>query len=286
MNRAVALLPWGLYLVGAWSLNLPGPCIFRRVKATSLTPLFNIPPPSEANVAEFKQFASKQSPPASFFELQQDCVRSARLARKDGHKLLEVEFPPLPAAVLEMDDVSAYEVAAANLKLALDFSKGMIAADQDEAAPKKIAILFPDEPELKFAIEQVGSVNPYPNIMIGSIRTVDPDDERLVKPENFLLNLFGKGSGGVVKALSDVDMYVCLTASAQELPDIEELHKLDPEKTIVMYNLKLDVLRGGSCASKSFCRSECAVSHYLNNYFRLQISVHQHFRGRIFKIDS
>ncbi len=29
------------------------------------------------------------------------------------------QFPPLPAAVLEMDDVSAYEVAEANFKLAL-----------------------------------------------------------------------------------------------------------------------------------------------------------------------
>jgi len=44
--------------------------------------------------------------------------------------------------------------------------------------------------------------------------------------------------------MEDVDMYICLTASAQELPDIEELHQLDPEKTVVFYNLKLDVLRG------------------------------------------
>jgi len=207
--------------------------------------LFNVPPPAESDVAEFKQFASKQPPPASFFELQQDCVRSARLARRDGHKLLEVEFPPLPAAVLEMDDVSAYDVAAANLKLAIDFSKGMLAADQDGNAPKKIAILFPDEPELEFGVEQAGSANPYPGIMLGSLRTVDPDDDRIVKPENFLLNLLGKGSGGKVKALPDVDMYICLTASAQELPDIEELHELEPDKTIVFYNLKLDILRGG-----------------------------------------
>lgn len=39
-------------------------------------------------------------------------------------------------------------------------------------------------------------------------------------------------------------MYVCLVASAQELPDIEELSKLDPGKPIVLYNLKLDILRG------------------------------------------
>ncbi|KAL7579421.1 hypothetical protein ACA910_014086 [Epithemia clementina (nom. ined.)] len=233
------------YSAKAWSPSLLNPRFHLSTTTTIVAPLFNIPPPSETNVAEFKEYASKQSPPSSFFELQQDCVRSARLARKDGHKLLEVEFPPLPAAVLEMDDVSAYEVAAANLNLALDFCKGMLAADQDQIAPKKIAILFPDEPELKFGIEKMGgSANPYPGVVMGSIRTVDPEDKRLIKPENFLLNLFGKGSGGIVKPLPDVDMYVCLIASAQELPDIEELHELDPDKTIVMYNLKLDVLRG------------------------------------------
>jgi hypothetical protein len=232
----------GCQTAAAWSNSL---YIRQRTnRAASSFRLYYVPPPSEIDVAEFKAFASKQPPPGSFFELQQDCVRSARLARKDGHKLLEIEFPPLPAAVLEMDDVSAYDVAEANLRLALDFSKGMLAANQDGASPKKIAILFPDEPELAFAIEKAGTANPYPGVMLGSIRTVDPDDNRLVKPENFLLNLFGKGSGGVVKALPDVDMYVCLISSAQELPDIEELHELDPEKTIVTFNLKLDVLRG------------------------------------------
>lgn len=239
--------------VSAWS-TIPVPPTPTRATASS-TRLFNVPPPAESDVEEFKKFASKQAPPASFFELQQDCVRSARLARRDGYKLLEVEFPPLPAAVLEMDDVSTYDVAEANLKLAIDFCKGMLTADKDEDAPKKIAILFPDEPELEFGIEKAGSANPYPGIILNSIRTVDPDDQRAVKPENFLLNLFAKGSGGAVKALPDVDMYVILTTSAQELPDIEELHELVPDKTIVCYNLKLDVLRG-DLGAPAFPRKE------------------------------
>ena len=41
----------------------------------------------------------------------------------DGEKLLEIEFPPLPAAVLDSEDVSAYEVSKANLRLAIDFGK-------------------------------------------------------------------------------------------------------------------------------------------------------------------
>ena len=211
------------------------------------THLFNVPPPAENDVAEFVKYASKQSPPASFFELQQDAVRAARLARRDGHKLLEIEFPPLPAAVLEMDDVSAYAVAQANIDLALDFSKGLLAATQGKeksSKVNKIALLVPDEAELEIAIEKVGTANPYPGIVLSSLRKSDPNDNRLVKPEQLLLGLFGRGSGGVVKPMEDVDVYLCLVASAQELPDIEELHELDPDKTIIFYNLKLDVLRG------------------------------------------
>lgn len=63
------------------------------------------------------------------------------------------------------------------------------------------------------------------------------------QPEQVLLSLFGN-SGGAVKPIPNTDMYVILVASAQELPDVEELHNLEPDKTIVFYNLKLDVLRG------------------------------------------
>lgn len=208
--------------------------------ARSSTRLNNVPPPAEGDVVAFKEYASKQSPPKSFFELQQDCIRATRLAMRDGHRLLEVEFPPLPANVLEMEDVSAYDVAEANINLAIEFAKGLLAS---EASIRKIAVLVPDEAELSIAAEKTGSTNPYPGITISSLRSSDPDDNRVFKPEQLLLNLFGKSSG-VIKPIPDVDVYVCLTASAQELPDIEELHQVEPEKTIVCYNLKLDVLRG------------------------------------------
>lgn len=195
--------------------------------------LYNVPPPSEESVAEFTAFASKQPPPASFFELQKECVRAIRLARQDGHKLLEVEFPPLPAAVLEMDDVSAYEVAAANLDLAIDTCKGLL--QQDDI--NKIAIVFPDEAELDIATVSVGTDTPYPGVSLTSVRTSDPDDKRIFKPEQLILGLFGRGSGGLVKAVPGVDVYIVLLASAQELPDIEELALLDPDKTIVFYNM-------------------------------------------------
>eukprot|EP00542_Grammatophora_oceanica_P017549 CAMPEP_0194032736 /NCGR_PEP_ID=MMETSP0009_2-20130614/5613_1 /TAXON_ID=210454 /ORGANISM="Grammatophora oceanica, Strain CCMP 410" /LENGTH=349 /DNA_ID=CAMNT_0038673263 /DNA_START=120 /DNA_END=1170 /DNA_ORIENTATION=+ len=202
------------------------------------TKLFNVPPPSLDDKEAVKTYADKEKPPQSFYELQINCARATKLAMSDGHKLLEVEFPPLPANVLELDDVSAYDVALANLKLAIDFAKNF-------APEKQVAIMFPDESEANIAMENLGlDDRPAPGVQISSLRKSDPGDDRLFKPEQVLLNLFGTGSGGVVKPMEDVDMYVCLVASAQELPDIEELSQLEPDKTIVFYNLKLDVLRG------------------------------------------
>jgi len=162
------------------------------------------------------------------------------MAIEDGFRLIEVEFPPLPSNVLEMDDVSAYDVAQANLKLSIDFAKSFA---QDSL---NIAILLPDEAEANIAIEDLGLTStPYPGITISSLRKSEEGDERMFKPEQAFLSLFGGGSGGTVKGMEGVDMYVIIVASAQELPDVEELYELEKgEKPIVFYNLKLDVLRG------------------------------------------
>lgn len=212
----------------------------RARKTSSKTCCYNVPPPSEDSIAEFTAYASKQSPPASFYELQQDCVRAVRLARRDGHPLLEIEYPPLPANVLDMDEVSAYDVTEANLKHAIDFSKGILTSGD----VKKIAILFPDEAEAAFGVEKAGSKSPYPGVTIGSLLGSEEGDDRLFKPEQVLLNLFGRRTGTVKPLPENVDIAVCLTFSAQELPDIEELHLVNPDTTIIFFNLKLDVLRG------------------------------------------
>lgn len=175
---------------------------------TSTTALFNIPPPSTQDKVAFQEYANKQSPPSSFYELQQDCIRSAQLAIDDGLTLLEVEFPPLPANVLEMDDVSAYDVASANLQLAIDFARGMIAAgrgrgrgdgddDDDGVGEKKnsdriqnVAIVLPDEDEARIAIERyTGKKDQYiaPTVLVEngitvtSLRRSDEQDDRLLK---------------------------------------------------------------------------------------------------------
>ena len=190
---------------------------------------------------------------------------------KDGHQLLEVEFPPLPANVLEMDDVSAYDVANANLDLAIGFGKNLV---QDD---KKVAILLPDEAELEIALERLGTTTPYPGVLVSSLRKSKEGDDRIFKPEQVLLSLFGNGSDGVVQKMDDVDVYVCIVASAQELPDIEELHTLDPDKTIIFYNLKLDILRGDLGApafpSKvSYLHECCLIFNCLLTYLATLLS--------------
>ena len=179
-------------------------------------------------------------------------VKRKRTAH-DHYRQIKLQFPPLPAKVLEMDDVSAYDVAMANLELSIDFAKNLV---QDG---KKVAILFPDEAELEIATEKLGTDQPYPSIQISSLRKSAEGDERIFKPEQVLLSLFGNGSGGTVQKMEHVDVYICLVASAQELPDIEELHNLDPEKTIFFYNLKLDILRG-DLGAPAFPRKVC---HYI-----------------------
>jgi hypothetical protein len=152
------------------------------IRKFTTTKLFNVPPPSQADTVAFKDYASKQPPPSSFFELQQDCIRSAKLAIKNGIELLEVEFPPLPANVLELDDVSAYDVANANLKQAMDFARGFTDGG------KNVAILFPDEDESRINIEALtGNDNTLPTakvesgITVSSLRRSEDGDDRFFK---------------------------------------------------------------------------------------------------------
>jgi len=165
---------------------------------TTTTRLYNIPPPSsETDPVAFQEYASKQPPPASFFELQKDCLQATKVALADGLQLLEIEFPPLPANVLELDDVSAYDVAQATLKLAVEYAKGVVA--QDLCKNGKVAIMLPDESEAKISIENYmgttsslssseGNVDSIPStievsqgVTISSLRRSEEGDDRLIK---------------------------------------------------------------------------------------------------------
>ena len=174
-------LPWASDAWTTTTLHTTGWASSKSAASSSSTVLFNVPPPSTEDAVAFKDYADKQAPPASFFELQQDSIKAAKVALKDGYKLLEIEFPPLPANVLEMDDVSAYDVAQANLKLAIEFAKGF-------SADKNAAILFPDESESKIAIEKLtGNEDAKPTteveagITISSLRRSEEGDDRILK---------------------------------------------------------------------------------------------------------
>lgn len=91
----------------------------------------------------------------------------------------------MPASVLELDDVSAYDVSQANLKLALAFSKAF-AVDG-----KKVAVLLPDEAEAGISIETMGgSSNPYPDIQISSLRKSEEGDKRIFKVRTIIIDQY------------------------------------------------------------------------------------------------
>mmetsp|Transcript_20517 Transcript_20517/g.48259 ORF Transcript_20517/g.48259 Transcript_20517/m.48259 type:complete len:394 (+) Transcript_20517:196-1377(+) len=226
--------------------------------SSSSSALRNVPPPASDDDEAVKDYTSKMSPPASFFQLQQDCLEATKRALADGIKLLEVEFPPLPANVLDLDDVSAYDVAQANLELAVEFSRSLVGSS--DGSVEKISILLPDEDEKAIAIERytgksrdqidASSYNVATGVTVSSLRRSEEGDERFIKPEQTFLNLFGMGDNsaaaraGAVRPIDGTDLYVVLVASAQELPDIEALADQIPDVPIVFYNLKLDILRG------------------------------------------
>jgi hypothetical protein len=60
----------------------------------------------------------------------------------------------LPANVLELDDVSAYDVAQANVRLAVEYTRGF-AGPSAEKCPKRVAIMLPDETEARIALEKL-----------------------------------------------------------------------------------------------------------------------------------
>ena len=157
------------------------------------THFYNVPPPASDDVVATQDYASKLAPPASFFQLQQDCLAATQRALADGITLLEIEFPPLPANVLDLDDVSAYDVAQANLQLAVEFSRGIVrsSAGNKEKEIKQVAIMLPDEDEKAIAIERYtgkttlqvteDTYKVEPGVIVSTLRRTEAGDTRLVK---------------------------------------------------------------------------------------------------------
>ncbi|KAG8464500.1 hypothetical protein KFE25_009868 [Diacronema lutheri] len=187
-------------------------------------------------------------PPASFEALLRQAQASTLASVGDGHRLLEVEFPPLPTAILEDASSSAYDVSDANVRLAVRYAQGL---------GKRVAVLVPDRPELERAIKVAGGrQQPYANVSLHSLTGSSPvlsgggaqgADNSIEGFFSRIFNIERLGKANVT-IVPEAEIYVILTVSCQELPDVERLWAQDVapngRKAIVLFNLKLDTQRG------------------------------------------
>lgn len=89
---------------------------------------------------------------------------AAAAALADGHKLLEIEFPPLSASDMANQASSANSIGAANLNLATDVAKYFTREG------KKVVILVPDKDELDLIEDGLGTLEPAANVSIRAVR--------------------------------------------------------------------------------------------------------------------
>ena len=89
---------------------------------------------------------------------------AASAALKDGHQLLEIDFPPLSAADMANQASSANSIGAANVGLATDLAKYFTREG------KTVVILVPDKDELDLIEDGLGTLEPAANISIRSVR--------------------------------------------------------------------------------------------------------------------
>lgn len=176
---------------------------------------------------------SVTEPPRTFLDCVKQAVVATRAALKDGNKLIEVEFPPLPLEVLEDSSSSARDIAEANTRWATEFARSFIQLGQ-------VSIIYPDQPELDDALKYVGTDDLGPNVTLATIR-VD-SIKNAMSLDQIFTSVFGATVAGTVAAVPNTALYVALVSSTQELPDLEKLHKLDPTIPIVFFNLRLDIL--------------------------------------------
>ncbi|KAJ1639335.1 hypothetical protein T492DRAFT_565669, partial [Pavlovales sp. CCMP2436] len=179
------------------------------------------------------------SPPESFEFLLRQAVGASLEAACDGSKLQDVEFPPLPTSVLEDASSSAYDVSDANVRLAARFA---------QALGKRAAVLVPDKAELERALRVLGGKQrPYANVSVHSL-TAGSSGTGDNTVEGFFGRIFNIQRFGQqeVTVVEDAEVYIVITASCQELPDVERLWlKEGPKgKTLILFNLKLDTQRG------------------------------------------
>jgi hypothetical protein len=172
---------------------------------------------------------SSTPPPRSF----QMCIEQAFLASKGaiekGYRLLEVEFPPLPSKALENEALGADVVLSAQIDHAKDFARLF--------EGKNVAIVFSDMVERNRFIQDISF-------------------SKKTQSGNFRFSALGGGYKGnwierlwvqqeyVADVTPEDDMFVIIGASAQELPDVQKLCAAAGDRPVILFNLKLQTLRG------------------------------------------
>ena len=201
-----------------------------------------VPPPTAAAATTEVTRDTLSMPADSFQTLLEEAAQSVQAAIADGQTLLEIEFPPLPISKLEDSSLSAYDILSANLQFSLEFVK-RLGLDPATGAPRKVALTLADAAERRRATQFFGDDEPYPGCKLWSLNGGGESGDEGFSPMALFGTIFKQGSGEVVAA-DFADMHIIVGASAQELPAIAKLADLAPNKPLICFNLKLDVLRG------------------------------------------
>ena len=103
--------------------------------------------PFPAGINEYVRRASERS--SVLGEIRRDAARAVSLARKDGVRLIELEFPPLLGSKTQFDDFSNVEELDANRDLAMQLSVAPEFAVPEGG--KTLWLVLPDKGEVELA---------------------------------------------------------------------------------------------------------------------------------------
>ena len=161
------------------------------------------------------------------------CVEQAYLSTKaaidEGYKLMEVEFPPLPQNAMENEAVGADVLLKAQIQHTREFARLF--------EGKQVAIVFPDIVERNRFVEDVSFGKKKDG---GGIRYAALGGGY---KGNWIEQIWVKQEY-VSPVEEDDDILVVIGASAQELPDVRKLCEEAGDRPVVLFNLKLQTLRG------------------------------------------
>ncbi|CEM21128.1 unnamed protein product [Vitrella brassicaformis CCMP3155] len=175
-----------------------------------------------------------------------DCIAQAAEAIEAGYRdripLMEVDFPPLPADVLNSAQTADDDVFRANLKYAVDLAVALV----DEMR-LNVTVYFKDAVDCEAAmkLQGGGSQRPYPNVTLSSIRVgYGPAESRWDSVAKFLQENVFNVKGDLNYDVAAADIYLLVGFGGFAYEDIRWLHQQRPDTPIVLINCLVDRIRG------------------------------------------